>query len=73
MSDSVEEWSKKLVGKKFLENGKQGDNTFSHAELEGLESFRILRPKTMMTMDYREERLNVNLDSNDVCKSVHFG
>lgn len=47
--------------------------TFSHADLKGLEDYRILRPNTMMTMDYREERLNVNLDKSDICTSVHFG
>ena len=26
MSESFNEWSKKLVGKKFLESGKQGEN-----------------------------------------------
>lgn len=26
MSESVQEWSKKLVGKKFLEEGKQGED-----------------------------------------------
>jgi len=36
------------------------------------ETLRLLRPNTMMTMDYRIERLNVNMDENDVITSFNY-
>ncbi len=35
--------------------------------------FRILGPDSMMTMDYREERINITLDENRICTRVFMG
>jgi hypothetical protein len=34
---------------------------------------RVLPPDSMMTMDYRPDRLNVHLDAGNVVTSINFG
>jgi hypothetical protein len=36
-------------------------------------NMRIIRPKTMITMDLRMNRLNINLDENNKIKEVDRG
>lgn len=34
---------------------------------------RVIPPGSMVTMDYRRERMNVHLDENDTVKKVKYG
>lgn len=34
---------------------------------------RVIPPGSMVTLDYRKERMNVHLDENDNVKSVKYG
>ena len=34
---------------------------------------RVIPPGSMVTMDYRKERMNVHLDENDIVKKVQYG
>ena len=36
-------------------------------------SVRIIRPGTAVTMDYRVDRLNIDLDAHDVVTGLHCG
>ncbi|KAL1925140.1 uncharacterized protein VTP21DRAFT_23 [Calcarisporiella thermophila] len=70
-----EVWSQKLVGKKYVENevsaSEQRDQTFTKHDLP--EEHRVLKPNSFVTLDYRENRLNVHLDDDNVCTRVQFG
>lgn len=37
----------------------------------GHDTIRVIRPNQPVTMDFREERLNLDLDANDVVTRVH--
>ncbi|CAM0136102.1 hypothetical protein VKS41_005509 [Umbelopsis sp. WA50703] len=67
-------WSKKLVGKTFVDDGAEHnlseDQVFRRKDLPKLH--RVLRPDSMMTMDYRLDRLNVRVDGSNKVKSVDF-
>lgn len=39
----------------------------------GSKTVRVIRPGTAVTMDFREDRLNVDLDEKDVVTRVHCG
>ncbi|TPX57641.1 hypothetical protein PhCBS80983_g03699 [Powellomyces hirtus] len=70
-----------LVGKHFADDkskadalvakGIQKDKIVTKADLP--ESHRVLPPNSMMTMDFRPERLNVEVDANNVVKKVTMG
>ena len=38
-----------------------------------IEKFRVVGPTDLITMDYREERVNFNLDDNNVCVNITNG
>ncbi|KAG2179066.1 hypothetical protein INT43_001916 [Umbelopsis isabellina] len=67
-------WSKKLVGKTFVDDGAEHnlseDQVFRRKDLPKMH--RVLGPDSMMTMDYRPERLNVRVDDSNKAKSVDF-
>ncbi|KAJ2402968.1 hypothetical protein GGI23_000333 [Coemansia sp. RSA 2559] len=74
----TKEWAERLVGKRYVEHHNEGDgesvldeNSFNEASLR--EPFRVLKGEhAMMTMDYRPDRLNVQLDNDGVCTGVFF-
>ncbi|BFZ58533.1 hypothetical protein PYCC9005_005596 [Savitreella phatthalungensis] len=54
---------KELVGKVMVRDAASSKNEVSHSKLP--ECYRICPPGTMMTRDFREERLNVFTDEQD--------
>ena len=42
-------------------------------EQSGARQVRVLRPGTAATMDYRDDRLNIHLESNDMIESLRCG
>jgi hypothetical protein len=73
----IEQWKKRLVGKRFAEDNEvlppsiSQDQVVRRRDLPKLH--RIIKPKSMVTMDYRPERLNVNVDADNRIVSVRFG
>ena len=55
--------------------GKKWNVEVNEEELRSVQTFnliRVINPDTMVTMDYQEDRLNVNLDVNDVITSIYY-
>ncbi len=46
--------------------------TFTDSDID-VELYRVIYPRTPVTRDYREERLNIIMNQNGVCERVHFG
>ncbi|KAI9041561.1 uncharacterized protein KD926_006635 [Aspergillus affinis] len=69
-TDNKQEWLNKLAGKK-ISDSPSDVNTFAKKDLP--ESHRIIKPGDAMTMDYRQERLNIHLGEDDIVHDVNFG
>ncbi|KAL1931831.1 hypothetical protein VTP01DRAFT_8887 [Rhizomucor pusillus] len=68
-------WRQRLVGKYILKDDEQttlGTHEFVR-ERDLPQPRRILPPNSVMTMDYRPERLNVHLDHSRKVRSVNYG
>ncbi|KAF8459093.1 hypothetical protein BGX38DRAFT_1151662 [Terfezia claveryi] len=72
-SEELQAWSRKLVGKKFVEGDSAAadDETFTKASLPKLS--RVCRPGVFFTRDYKTERLNVHVNDNDIVTHVTMG
>ncbi|KAL7792166.1 hypothetical protein V8C37DRAFT_130933 [Trichoderma ceciliae] len=68
--DKTQEWSNKLVGKTFSET-ESSETTFCKRDLP--ESHRIIKPGSMVTKDFRPERLNVHLKEDGTVSHVVHG
>lgn len=68
-----EDWSKKLVGKKYVEGdvATTDENTFTKASLP--QPSRVCKPGGLFTMDYNTERLNVHVNNDNVVTHVTVG
>ncbi|KAI8139467.1 hypothetical protein BJV82DRAFT_521901 [Fennellomyces sp. T-0311] len=68
-------WRDKLVGKTILRESEETalseDQVVRENELPAIR--RILPPNSMMTMDFRPERLNIHVDANRKVRSVNYG
>jgi len=78
MSIDIQEWESKLIGKKIIPIGAHVTNPESEFSEEaikaGVPAYRILKPNSMVTMDYREDRINVNVgNSGNVVERVTIG
>ncbi|KAG4066274.1 hypothetical protein HA402_000498 [Bradysia odoriphaga] len=78
MSINIEEWESKLTGKTIIPIGGQVTNPESQfseeAIRDGVPAYRILKPDSMVTMDYREDRINVYVnDANNNVERVTIG
>ncbi|TVY25796.1 Uncharacterized protein LHYA1_G004553 [Lachnellula hyalina] len=63
----TEEWTNKLVGKKI---GASSDaTTFAKADLP--EETRVIEPGSMVTKDFRPNRLNVHLKEDGTVSHVN--
>ena len=62
---------KKLVGKKIVDQATGAPNDVVRSELPS--GTRVIRPGMAVTMDYRPQRLNLNVDASGVVKSYHYG
>ncbi|EJP62412.1 hypothetical protein NHJ13051_006540 [Beauveria bassiana] len=60
-STKTEEWQNKLVGKTINETATNETET------------RIIEPGTMVTKDFRENRLNVHVEKDGVVTHVYHG
>ncbi|KAH6856942.1 putative PUA RNA binding domain protein [Chaetomium sp. MPI-CAGE-AT-0009] len=65
--DKAQEWLAKLAGKKLTE-GPSTETTFCKTELP--EQTRVIEPGTMVTRDYRPERLNVQVKDDGTVEHV---
>ncbi|KAI5788245.1 hypothetical protein FPQ18DRAFT_392543 [Pyronema domesticum] len=61
----AQEWSAKLVGKN-LEQEKEVKKQLP-------DNHRIIKPDSMVTRDYQEDRLNVHVDHDGKCTHCYFG
>jgi hypothetical protein len=68
--DKAQEWLTKLAGKKLTE-GPSTETTFCKTELP--EQTRVIEPGTMVTRDYRPERLNVQVTDDGTVEHVYHG
>ncbi|TQB68600.1 hypothetical protein MPDQ_003192 [Monascus purpureus] len=76
------EWLDKLKGKRFIESEEAAtDVNLTHASVYYIQSFtrkdlpkgcRVVKPGQVITMDFIEDRLNVNLDENNMVKDIGF-
>jgi len=78
VSINLQEWENKLTGKKIVPLGGTVANPakeFAENDIKnGIPAYRIIKPNTMMTMDYREDRLNVHIDAdNSIVQRVSIG
>ncbi|GGC86176.1 I78 family peptidase inhibitor [Vreelandella lutescens] len=48
-------------------------NVATLEEQSGATQVRVLRPGTAATMDYRDDRLNIHLESNDMIEALRCG
>ncbi|KAG4077951.1 hypothetical protein HA402_013451 [Bradysia odoriphaga] len=70
------EWNSKLIGKKIIPLGgvATSSNEYSEDDIKArVPSYRIINPGDMITMDYRSNRLNINVDVNRIAISVSIG
>jgi hypothetical protein len=65
-----EEWTQKLVGKK-LHDSESNETTFCKKDLP--EPTRIIEPGSMVTKDFRVDRLNVHLQEDGTVSHVAHG
>ncbi|KAJ6639727.1 hypothetical protein Bhyg_12474, partial [Pseudolycoriella hygida] len=77
MSIDIGEWESKLIGKKIIPSGGQvtnPDNEFSEDAIKSeVPAYRILKPNSMVTMDYNEDRINVYVDDvNNIVERGQF-
>ena len=50
-----------------------GDDISNHPELVRSKDLRILEPGSMVTMDYRADRLNIDTDEAGIITKVYCG
>ncbi|CEG80156.1 hypothetical protein RMATCC62417_14530 [Rhizopus microsporus] len=69
------QWHEKLVGKYIVED--DAPTTLSEGEYVRVKDLpkpnRVLFANSIITMDYRTERLNVHVDDNMKVKGVSYG
>ncbi|KAI9222267.1 hypothetical protein BC828DRAFT_378820 [Blastocladiella britannica] len=73
MSDATE-WKDRLMGKTLVDGPvaeAESTSTFSRTELP--QGTRVVKPGTMMTMDFKPERLNVHVDAASKVTNVRNG
>ncbi|KAH8555631.1 hypothetical protein BGW37DRAFT_477979 [Umbelopsis sp. PMI_123] len=67
-------WQDKLIGKTLIENDQatdlSDDQTFLVKNLP--QPFRVVKRDSMVTMDFRPERMNVHIDDNNKVTGVYF-
>ncbi|CAM1507463.1 Fc.00g071040.m01.CDS01 [Cosmosporella sp. VM-42] len=68
--DKNEEWMNKLVGKKISDE-ESSETVFCKRDLP--EETRIIEPGTMVTKDFKENRLNVHLKEDGTVSHVAHG
>ncbi|KAL2267818.1 hypothetical protein VTJ83DRAFT_5095 [Remersonia thermophila] len=68
--DQILEWTNKLVGKTISE-GPSSETTFCKTELP--EKTRVIHPGSIVTRDYREDRLNVHVNEDGTVSHVTKG
>ncbi|KAL7912603.1 hypothetical protein GGI35DRAFT_440684 [Trichoderma velutinum] len=68
--DKDQIWANKLVGKTFSES-ESNETMFCKKDLP--ESHRIIKPGTIVTKDFRPDRLNVHLNEDGTVSHVSHG
>jgi len=68
-NDPKSEWINKLVGKK-LTDSTSDSNSFARQDLP--KEHRIIEPDSMVTQDFKQDRLNVHLGKDGTVKDVSF-
>ncbi|TVY38546.1 Uncharacterized protein LOCC1_G006697 [Lachnellula occidentalis] len=64
----TEEWMNKLVGKKI---GQTSDATKTFAKADLPEETRVIQPGSMVTKDFKPNRLNVHLKEDGTVSHVN--
>ncbi|KAK9315896.1 hypothetical protein V1522DRAFT_404942 [Lipomyces starkeyi] len=67
----AKQWHEKLVGKKIVETGDANDRQFPKTQLP--DASRVIRPGSLVTMDFRPERINVTVDNDGTVLHVRTG
>ncbi|KAJ4257379.1 hypothetical protein ACHAPJ_006171 [Fusarium lateritium] len=69
--DSAEDWQNKLVGKKLSDEETSTETVFAKRDLP--KETRVIEPGTMVTKDFKENRLNVHLKDDGTVSHVVKG
>ncbi|KAL6880849.1 hypothetical protein J3F83DRAFT_8884 [Trichoderma novae-zelandiae] len=70
--DKTQDWANKLVGKTFSETETESnETTFCKRDLP--EVHRIIKPGSIVTKDFRPERLNIHLKEDGTVSHVQHG
>jgi hypothetical protein len=69
-ADKAQEWMEKLAGKTLTE-GPSSETTFCKTELP--QETRVIEPGSMVTKDFRPERLNVQVNEDGTVSHVYHG
>ncbi|KAK9454552.1 hypothetical protein V1511DRAFT_511906 [Dipodascopsis uninucleata] len=64
-------WQKVLVGKKLTDSSSATDDSYPKSQLPS--PYRVVKPGSMLTMDFRPERLNITLNKEGVIEHVRTG
>eukprot|EP01083_Nonionella_stella_P052709 139747_1 len=54
------------------EKAKNLEGAIHHEEIRNIGAVRLIKPKTMVTMDYNPDRLNIKVDDNSKVIDAHF-
>ncbi|KAL1836575.1 hypothetical protein VTJ49DRAFT_4915 [Mycothermus thermophilus] len=68
--DQIQEWANKLVGK-TISDGPSSETTFCKTELP--QETRVIQPGSIVTKDFRENRLNVHVNEDGTVSHVTKG
>ncbi|EWC48431.1 hypothetical protein DRE_02200 [Drechslerella stenobrocha 248] len=66
-----QKWTTDLVGKKIVDQRSDDPEHFCKQDLP--EQNRVIAPGTLVTRDFRPQRMNVHLDDEDRCSHITFG
>ncbi|KAK9241376.1 hypothetical protein V1525DRAFT_392975 [Lipomyces kononenkoae] len=67
----AKKWHEKLIGKKLVESGHASDTQFPKSQLP--DPCRVIKPGSIVTMDFRPERINVTVDNDGTVLHVRTG
>ncbi|KAI9222265.1 hypothetical protein BC828DRAFT_378816 [Blastocladiella britannica] len=72
MDQELGQWREKLIGKTIVD-GSAADDAASISRESLPRDSRVISPGKLVTLDFRPQRLNVELDDEGKVRQVHLG